>query len=86
MRCRLVSVGACLCGLYTGVPLTRRSVQQSGVMPENIWIFRKGVIAAAGESGPADSKLREQIKLTVLHEMGHHFGLDEAKLRALGYH
>ena len=77
----------CLCGLYTGIPLTHRSVQHSGTLPEVVNIFRQGVIeAAAARSGRiANARLKRQIRITLLHEMGHHFGLKEKDLRKLGY-
>ena len=76
-----------LCGLYTGVPLTNRSVEHTARMPDTIHIFREGIIAAAcGRGGRVtDAALKRQIRLTVLHEIGHHFGLDEDDLRGLGY-
>ena len=76
-----------LCGLYTGVPLTDRSVWHSGVLPDKLQIFREGIIAAAPTAGGrfTDAGLKRQIQMTVLHEMGHHFGLDEKDLRKLGY-
>ena len=76
-----------LCGLYSGIPLTRRSVQHSGTLPDRIQIYREGVIcSAAGGGGRAtEAGLKRQIRITVLHEMGHHFGLKEADLRKLGY-
>ncbi len=79
--------GEFLCGLYTGIPLTRRSVQHSGVMPDVIKIFREGIFrAAAGRRGPvSQAALRRQIRMTVLHEIGHHFGLGEEDLRRYGY-
>ena len=76
-----------LCGLYTGIPLTERSVWQSGVLPDKLQIFRQGIIDdASGARGRlTDAALKRHIRITVLHEMGHHFGLDEKELRELGY-
>jgi len=76
-----------LCGLYTGIPLTRRSVEHSGTLPDVIRIFRRGILLAATDRRgcTTDSALRRQIRITVLHEIGHHFGLDEADLRRYGY-
>jgi predicted Zn-dependent protease with MMP-like domain len=76
-----------LCGLYTGTPLTERSVEQSGTMPEEILIFRMGVLAEAADDADriSDVELKKQIRITVLHEMGHHFGMEEEALKELGY-
>lgn len=75
-----------LCGLYTGIPLTRRSVQHSGTLPDVIRIFRLGILTAADRRGRVtDRALKRQIRTTVLHEIGHHFGLGEADLRRYGY-
>lgn len=71
-------------GLYTGIPLTRRSVMHSGALPDRISIYREGIIAAAGPRA-GDAALKRQIRRTVLHEIGHHFGLGERDLRGLGY-
>ena len=77
----------CLCGLYTGIPLTRRSVRHSGVLPDKVQLFRRGIlIAAAGGDGRIRTdRLRRQIRITLLHEIGHHFGFSESQLRKLGY-
>ena len=76
-----------LCGLYTGIPLTGRSVEHSGTLPDVITIFRRGILSAArGRDGEVrDTALRRQIRLTVLHEIGHHFGMTEEQLRRYGY-
>ncbi len=70
-----------LCGLHTGIPLTEQSVEDGGVLPETIHLYRRGILAAA----TSDEDLREEIRITLLHELGHHFGLDEAALERLGY-
>ncbi len=76
-----------LCGLHDGVPLTERSVEDSGQVPDHILLYREGVIAnAADDTGEVhDPELLRQIRITVLHELGHHFGLDEDDLAAIGY-
>jgi len=76
-----------LCGLYTGVPLSDRSIMQSGIMSDVITIYREGILrasAAPDGSVPIDN-LREEIRITILHELGHHFGMDEDELTELGY-
>lgn len=75
-----------LCGLYTGIPLIHRSVQQSGVPSDVIHIYRLGILGQARRRGAIDSaELRKQIRMTILHEYGHHHGLTERDLRELGY-
>ena len=74
-------------GLHSGIPLTRRSVSHSGTLPTVITIYRQGIsLAATDENGQiSDDALRHEIRTTILHELGHHFGLSEADLRHYGY-
>jgi predicted Zn-dependent protease with MMP-like domain len=76
-----------LCGLYTGIPLIRRSVQDWGVPSDVIHIYREGVLAQATRRDGTISlpRLRKQIRITILHEYGHHHGMTERELRELGY-
>jgi len=76
-----------LCGLYTGIPLTQRHVELSGVLSDAIYIYREGILAQAQDRhGRIDEdELHRQIRITVLHELGHYHGLDERELRELGY-
>ena len=84
-----------LCGLYSGIPLTERRHDASGELPETIHVFRRGIIDEAGGWEPGmdddgrafggDDEVMRQIRVTVLHEIGHHFGLSEHQLSALGY-
>jgi predicted Zn-dependent protease with MMP-like domain len=76
-----------LCGLYTGIPLIKRSINDWGVPSDVIHIFRQGILSQArSPSGDIDDEdLRTQIRFTILHEYGHHVGLSERNLRALGY-
>jgi predicted Zn-dependent protease with MMP-like domain len=76
-----------LCGLYTGIPLIKRSINDWGVPSDVIHIFRQGIMSQARSAGGGiDSEgLRKQIRFTLLHEYGHHVGLSERELRALGY-
>jgi len=78
---------AALCGLYTGVPLIHRSVMQSGIPSDVIHIYREGILRqATSRSGEINAeKLRRQIRITILHELGHHHGMTEKELRGLGY-
>ena len=73
-----------LCGLHSGTPLTERSVEYGDDLPETIHLFREGIVAHAGGWARVES-VRREIRITVLHEIGHHFGLDEDDLAELGY-
>ncbi|QOJ00753.1 MAG: metallopeptidase family protein [Phycisphaeraceae bacterium] len=75
-----------LCGLHTGTALTERSVTRDD-LPSDIHLFREGIIDLAGgfEGDGADDAVYEEIMVTLLHEIGHHFGLDEDDLERLGY-
>ncbi|RLS91591.1 MAG: metallopeptidase family protein [Planctomycetota bacterium] len=83
-----------LCGLHTGIPLTERSVDRAE-LGNIVHIFREGVLDMAGgwdegidEDGTpygGEARVREEIRITILHELGHHFGLDEDDLERLGY-
>lgn len=76
-----------LCGLYTGIPLTDRSVQHSGTLPDVVTIYREGILSSATDARGRvrTDRLREQIRITLLHELAHHHGLDEDEIRDLGY-
>ena len=82
--------GEDLFGLHTGTPLTERSVEDHGLVPDEIRIFRGPLLRMVGWScrpRPRGDRaeLSRQIRITLLHELGHHFGLDEDDLDALGY-
>lgn len=70
-----------LMGLYQGTPLTERSVEDQGMLPDRIVIYQGSVEASA----VTRSEIVEEVRATVLHEIGHHFGLDEDDLEQLGY-
>jgi predicted Zn-dependent protease with MMP-like domain len=70
-----------LLGLYEGIPLTERSVEHSGVRPAVIFIFKEDV----EDASDSEADLIDQVRTTVLHEIGHHFGMDEDDLDELGY-
>jgi predicted Zn-dependent protease with MMP-like domain len=76
-----------LCGLYTGVPLSEPESRAHRILPDRVMIYREGVLSsAADDTGRIRTEeLRRQMKITVLHELGHHHGLDEDDLRELGY-
>jgi predicted Zn-dependent protease with MMP-like domain len=70
-----------LFGLYVGHPRTERSVELSAVMPDVIYIFQEDHELACDRI----EDLAHEIRTTVLHEIGHHFGMDEDDLEKLGY-
>ena len=76
-----------LCGRYTGIPITQKSVEHSGTLPDVVTIYREGILAAAADryGRVSRKRLRKQICITILHELGHHHGLSEEELRQLGY-
>ena len=76
-----------LCGLYTGIPLSEPESRAHRNLPDRVMLFREGVLSAAADSAGQirTPELRRQMKITVLHEIGHHHGLDEDDLRRLGY-
>ena len=69
-----------LFGLYHGVPLPERG-DMAGSLPDKISIYR----IPLEESFPDPEELREEIRITVLHELAHYFGLDEDRISELGY-
>lgn len=76
-----------LCGLYTGVPLNAKTIEDSGALSDAVQIFREGIIAqTVAIAGDLNlEELRNQIRITILHELGHYHGLDEDDLQELGY-
>lgn len=76
-----------LCGLHTGTAFTERHIDDTGQLPSDIYLFRDGILAQAGgwtgEDG--EDSVYEEIWVTLLHEIGHQFGLSEEDLEKLGY-
>src|SRR5215213_8945247 len=70
-----------LLGLYHGRPRTERSVEDSGRLPDVIYVFQEDVELVS----ESEAELVEQVRTTVLHELGHHFGMSEEDLDDLGY-
>ena len=70
-----------LLGLYQGVPLTRRTSFYAGALPDRITIYRRAICAICD----SEAEVVEQVRRTVVHEVGHHFGIGDARLRELGY-
>ncbi len=71
-----------LYGLYTGTPLVERDSSYSGSLPDKIEIYRRPL---EEEFGDDPDLLEDEIRITVLHEVGHHFGIDEDRLEELGW-
>jgi len=76
-----------LCGLFRGIAMTEPEDEHARQHSNQVLLFREGVLATAmDEKGQiSDDELRRQIRITILHEYGHHFGLDEDELDELGY-
>jgi predicted Zn-dependent protease with MMP-like domain len=70
-----------LLGLYHGTPLTERSVEHALALPDRITIYQQNIERVCHTR----REIVDEIRLTVLHEIGHHFGLDEDELDELGY-
>ena len=70
-----------LLGLYQGVPLTSRTTQYSAVLPDRITIYRQAICAICW----TEQQVAEQVRRTVIHEVGHHFGIDDDRLHELGW-
>jgi len=69
-----------LYGLYDGIPVTE-AIDVSGQLPAHIRIFARPL----AEDFPDPEELADEIRITVLHELAHHFGIDEDRLDELGY-
>lgn len=70
-----------LYGLYSGHPLTSRGVYGFGELPDRITLFKNNL-----QEHSADlTELRARVRVTLVHEIGHYFGLDDAKLHELGW-
>jgi len=70
-----------LLGLYEGIPLTSRTSQYAGVLPDRITIYRQAICAICG----TDHEVADQVRRTVIHEIAHHFGIDDNRLSELGW-
>ncbi len=73
--------GGLLLGLYRGVPLPRRSPFAPFFYPDRIVIFQRSIESIAG----GREEIAAQVRRTVLHEVAHHFGIPDSRLRELGY-
>ena len=70
-----------LLGLYDGIALTERGRYGYGELPDRIILFREPLVAIAEDL----DDLKAQIHVTLVHEIGHFYGLDDSALRALGW-
>jgi len=70
-----------LLGLYEGIPLTSRTTQYAGVLPDRITIYRLAICAICRTEGEVAGEVRR----TVIHEVAHHFGIDDDRLAELGW-
>ena len=68
-------------GLYQGIPLTSRGTQYAGVLPDHITIYRQAICAISR----SEQEVADQVRKTVIHEVAHHFGIDDERLSELGW-
>ena len=67
-------------GLYSGTPLTERGGFYTG-LPDTVQIFRRPILAICD----TEEDVVEEVRITVVHEIAHHFGIDDDRLHELGY-
>ena len=70
-----------LLGLYEGIPLTSRTTQYAGVLPDCITIYRLAICAICR----TEDEVAGEVRRTVIHEVAHHFGIDDDRLAELGW-
>jgi predicted Zn-dependent protease with MMP-like domain len=70
-----------LLGLYQGIPLTSRTTGYAGVLPDRITIYQQAICAICR----TEQEVAREVRRTVVHEVGHHFGIDDARLHELGW-
>ncbi len=73
--------GLRLLGRYEGVPLTERTSAYLLAMPDRITIYRNSILAMCSSA----DEVHRQVRITVVHEIAHHFGIDDDRLHELGY-
>jgi predicted Zn-dependent protease with MMP-like domain len=66
-----------LLGVFHGVPMTKKSIFDLPMGPDHIVLYQKNIEAVCS----SETEVREQIRLTVIHELGHFFGMDENQLK-----
>ncbi|WP_239804658.1 metallopeptidase family protein [Croceicoccus hydrothermalis] len=70
-----------LTGIYEGIPLSDKSIEHSGTMPDRVRLFRRPILDEWAERG--DETLEHLVAHVVIHEIGHHFGLSDDDMHAL---
>lgn len=70
-----------LLGLFSGVPLPEQHANHTGFLPDAVFIYKDTLEAMCTN----EEQLREEVRVTVLHEVGHYFGLEEHELHELGW-
>ncbi len=70
-----------LLGLFEGVPLPEQHANHTGYLPDAVFIYKEALEAICEDA----DQLREEVTVTVLHEVGHYFGLEEHELHELGW-
>jgi predicted Zn-dependent protease with MMP-like domain len=70
-----------LLGLYHGVALTERTSDYGGVLPDRIFIYREAILDICDD----EDDVVNEVAITVVHEIAHHFGIDDARLHELGW-
>ena len=68
-------------GLYEGIALTERDTTYAGVLPDTVTIFREPLLEICDD----EAELVEEVAITVIHEIAHHFGIDDDRLHELGW-
>ncbi|WP_158888501.1 metallopeptidase family protein [Amycolatopsis anabasis] len=68
-------------GLYHGIALTERTSDYGGVLPDRISIYREPILAMCD----TEDEVVEEVLITVIHEVAHHFGIDDDRLHELGW-
>ncbi|PSK88750.1 putative Zn-dependent protease with MMP-like domain [Murinocardiopsis flavida] len=70
-----------LLGLYDGIPLTERGDGYAGVLPDQVFIFQRPICAMCA----TEDEVVEEVRITVVHEIAHYFGIDDDRLHELGW-
>ncbi|TXI55419.1 MAG: metallopeptidase family protein [Mycolicibacterium mageritense] len=68
-------------GLYQGIALTERDSWYAGSLPDTITIYREPLLEMCAD----DDEVRDEVAITVIHEIAHHFGIDDERLHQLGW-